>query len=180
MLLTHIYFLIDNDKVITAPSPNPLPNILYQLLTSPPPSPFLDILPMSNRDADDGFVHLARALNILPLAMKNYNYTFQLWALKLNYTWMRENKYDIRWEWGSSNTTIYPHLYGNTTKQMLIDTKTWNRKQNEKWNQTSLVGDIWLIDGTTTNDGSNLNMEKVKLAILQLLWIFISFYFIDF
>ena len=102
---------------------------------------------MSDRDAADGFVHLARAINILPLAMKNYNYTVQLWALKLDYRWMTSNGYDVKWEWSRSNSTIYPHLYGNTTKRMVLDYKTWNRKPNEEWNATTIADDAWLTDG---------------------------------
>lgn len=131
---------------------------------------------MSDRDTHDGFVHLSRASNILQLAMKNYNYTVQLWALKLNYKWMRENNYDIRWEWSSSNTTIYPHLYGNTTKRMLLDMKTWTRKENEKWNETSLVGDTWLTDGVSTI----FNSDRIERIVLQLVYSVLSLYFIFF
>ncbi|CAF3952047.1 unnamed protein product [Adineta steineri] len=165
--------------VSPAPPPDPLPNILYQLLISAPPSPFPDVLPMSDRDAHDGYVHLAQAVNILPLAMKNYNYTRQLWALKLNYKWMRENQYDIRWEWGTSHETIYPHLYDNTTKQMVLDIKTWRREENEKWNQTSLVDDPWLTDGIIGGTIS-LNLGTIEKSVLQLLCTLLSFYVIFF
>ena len=175
---THIYSFIVISGASPAPPPDPLPNILYQLLTYAPPSPFPDVLPMSDRDAHDGYVHLARALDILPLAMKKNDYRFQLWALKLNYKWMRENQYEIRWEWGSSNTTIYPHLYGNTTKQMLIDMKTWTRQKNEKWNETSLVSDPWLTNGNNGGRDS-LNLGKIQQAVLQLLCAALSFYFIS-
>ncbi|CAF1237421.1 unnamed protein product [Rotaria sordida] len=175
----NIYFFIVIRGASPAPPPEPLPNILYQLLTSAPPSPFPDVLPMSDRDARDGYVHLARALNILPLAMKNYNYTLQLWALKLNYKWMRENQYDIRWEWGSSNTTIYPHLYDNTTKQMLLDMKTWTRKDNEKWNQTSVVDDEWLTDGNT-GSAASFKLGTIERTVFQLLCAALSFYSISF
>jgi uncharacterized protein (DUF952 family) len=134
---------------------------------------------MSDRDVADGYVHLARAINILPLAMKNYNYTVQLWLLKLNYRWMRENKYDIRWEWGSSNATIYPHLYDNTTKRMLLDTKTWTRRQNEKWNETSLANDTWLTDGDTSM-GSSFKIGRIEQAVLQCLCIALTYYVIYF
>ncbi len=132
---------------------------------------------MSVRDAADGYVHLARALNILPLAMRNYNYTLQLWALKLDFKWMRENKYDVRWEWGSSNTTIYPHLYANTTKQMLIDTKMWSRKEGEIWNQTSLADDVWLTNGFANSKADRI-FGRIEGTMLHLLCTGLSFYFI--
>ncbi|UJR17531.1 hypothetical protein I4U23_004426 [Adineta vaga] len=95
--VSFIAFLVA-DSAIGAPPPDPLPYYLYQLFTEAPPSSLPDILSMSDRDAADGFVHLARAINILPLAMKNYNYTVQLWALKLDYQWMIRNRYDVKWE----------------------------------------------------------------------------------
>ena len=159
------------------PPPNPLPNILYKILTSAPPSPFPDVLPISDREARDGYVHLARALNILPVAMKTYNYTLQLWALKLNYKWMRENHYDIRSAWDTSNTTFFPKLYHNITKQMLLDIKMWTRTENETWDQTSLVNDKWLTDGNTA---TSFNPGRIERIVLQLLCIALSFYFISF
>jgi hypothetical protein len=78
---------------------------------------------------------------------------------------MKENKYDTRWEWVSRNSIIYPHLYDNTTKRMLIDMKTWTRKDNEKWNQTSLISDVCLMDGNTVSTASS-SLGRPERAIV--------------
>ncbi|CAF3237360.1 unnamed protein product [Rotaria socialis] len=154
LILTFIILIFVNQFIYVAtipapaPAPNPLPYYLYQILTTTLPSPpYPAIFPMSDRDAADGFVHLARAINILPLFMQNYNNSVQLSVLKLNYAWMRENgRYDVRWEWSRSNSTIYPHFYGNTTREMIVDVRTWSRAQYALWNSTSVPTDEWLTD----------------------------------
>ncbi|CAF1200096.1 unnamed protein product [Adineta ricciae] len=150
LLSTNI--LLANGAIPGTP-PDPLPSYLYQVLTDAPPSPLPDVLPMSDRDAADGFVHLIRAINMLPLVMKNYNYTVQIWALRLDFYWMRKNGYEVKWEWSRSNTTVYPHLYANITKKMVLDQKTWTRKPGELWNATTIVDDPWLTDSSVRLGG---------------------------
>lgn len=44
--------------------PSPLPEFVYKITTDPPPSPIPAEYPLSDLDAQDGFIHLSTAWQV--------------------------------------------------------------------------------------------------------------------
>lgn len=44
--------------------PSPLPEFVYKIITDPPPSPIPAEYPLSDLDAQDGFIHLSTAWQV--------------------------------------------------------------------------------------------------------------------
>ena len=126
-----------------------LPNYLYKILSTPPTEPLPLIFPLSSSDASDGFIHLSTADQVLYVASRRYNTVNQLSALKLDYKWMIDNMITI--EWVTSGNSSYPHLYGDLTKEMVVNWRTWTKKTNENWGQV-IQSDSWL-DNTFYSSG---------------------------
>lgn len=55
----------EDSSTLAMSAPNPLPKYIYKILPSPPQDPLPKEFPLSQLDANDGFVHLSTATQVL-------------------------------------------------------------------------------------------------------------------
>lgn len=80
--------------------PMSLPTFLYKIIpsSSPLPSPLPDILPSSDLDKKDGFIHLSTAKQILGTLKLIFKDDTKVYILKI---WYEKVEKDVKWEEGS-------------------------------------------------------------------------------
>ncbi|RDX49932.1 hypothetical protein OH76DRAFT_1403176 [Lentinus brumalis] len=83
----------------------PLPTYIYKILATPPPAPIPPVLPLSDLDAQDGFIHLSTAAQIPITASLFFASAGELWLLKVD---TRKTDGVYRWVEGMPGC---PHLY---------------------------------------------------------------------
>ncbi|KAF2014602.1 hypothetical protein BU24DRAFT_423516 [Aaosphaeria arxii CBS 175.79] len=102
------------------PAPSPLPTYLYKILPSAPPSPLPAVLPLSDLDRNDGYIHLSTSEQVPGTADKFFGTFDSLWLLKIKYDVVaggvdgEGNKVggEIRWE--EVGRGCFGHLYGSS------------------------------------------------------------------
>lgn len=116
-----------------ASPPSPLPTYLYKILPSAPPSPLPASLPLSDLDANDGFIHLSTAAQVPGTAAAFFGGFEELWLLKVSYLpgssstegGQGKTSGEVRWEEvtvGNGEVKVFPHLFdGALGKGNVVD-----------------------------------------------------------
>ncbi|KAH6697022.1 hypothetical protein F5X68DRAFT_1509 [Plectosphaerella plurivora] len=124
-----------------APAPSPLPQYLYKILPSAPPSPLPADYPLSDLDRNDGFIHFSTAAQVPITAGLFFTTASNLWLLKLPYAPLAED--DMRWEAASPGTS-YPHLYGrNFGAKDVVEARGFERAEGQTWGDV-FTSEAWL------------------------------------
>ncbi|KAF2804358.1 uncharacterized protein BDZ99DRAFT_350252, partial [Mytilinidion resinicola] len=92
-------------------APNPLPTYVYKILPSAPPKPLPDVLPLSDLDANDGFIHLSTASQVPGTCGRFFADATELWLLKIRLQTLENGTGEVRWE-AAGNSGVFAHLYG--------------------------------------------------------------------
>ncbi|PTB69707.1 hypothetical protein BBK36DRAFT_47168 [Trichoderma citrinoviride] len=108
-------------------APNPLPKYIYKILPSPPQDPLPEAFPLSQLDANDGFVHLSTATQVPNTADLFFTDATQLWLVKLELAKLAD---PLKWESG------FPHLYGNFGTADVQGLEKFERKEGQKWSES--------------------------------------------
>lgn len=91
-------------------APTPLPTYIYKILPSAPPSPLPQILPLSDLDANDGFIHLSTASQTPATCGRFFADATELWLLKIKLQTLENGTGEVRWE--AAGSGVFAHLYG--------------------------------------------------------------------
>ncbi|KAF2032163.1 hypothetical protein EK21DRAFT_61725 [Setomelanomma holmii] len=131
------------------PAPSPLPNYLYKILPSAPPSPLPPRLPLSDLDRMDEYIHLSTSEQVASTADKWFSSFSELWLLKIKYDVLAAgtdedgnvdaaNKAEIKWE--EVGRGCFAHLYngdlgsGNVEEALKVGkTGTWAESLSLEW-----------------------------------------------
>ncbi|KAK7744603.1 hypothetical protein SLS53_003489 [Cytospora paraplurivora] len=89
------------------PAPQVLPEYVYKIVDSAPPSPLPDAYPLSDLDKQDGFVHLSTARQATGLYFTAHT---TLYLIKIRRAAL---KGEVRWDDPPNDNDGCPHLYGN-------------------------------------------------------------------
>jgi uncharacterized protein (DUF952 family) len=131
------------------PAPSPLPNYLYKILPSAPPSPLPARLPLSDLDRKDGFIHLSTSEQVASTADRFFDNFSELWLLKIKYDVLAagtdgdgevdtNKRAEIKWE--EAGHGCFAHFYngdlgsGNVEKPLKVEkTGTWADSLSLEW-----------------------------------------------
>lgn len=100
--------------------PSPLPNYLYKILPSAPPSPLPERLPLSDLDRNDGYIHLSTARQVPGTADKFFGSFAELYLLRIRYDALAagtdsdgaKGKGEVKWEEVKGRQDWFAHYYG--------------------------------------------------------------------
>ncbi|EGX93624.1 hypothetical protein CCM_04999 [Cordyceps militaris CM01] len=110
------------------------PRFVYKILHEAPAEPLPAQLPLSELDANDGFVHLSTAEQVPKTAGLFFTEHTKLWVIKLELSKLSD---PVKFEDG------YPHLYGNFGALEVDSTSRFEREQTQTW-ADSLGASSWL------------------------------------
>ncbi|KAH7075263.1 hypothetical protein FB567DRAFT_187259 [Paraphoma chrysanthemicola] len=131
------------------PAPSPLPNYLYKILPSAPPSPLPACLALSDLDRKDGYIHLSTAEQVASTADKWFDSFSELWLLKINYKVLEAgtggdgvvneaHKAEIKWE--EVGRGCFAHFYhgdlgnGNVEGALKVEKRgSWMESLSLEW-----------------------------------------------
>jgi uncharacterized protein (DUF952 family) len=131
------------------PAPSPLPQYLYKILPSAPPSPLPSRLPLSDLDCKDGYIHLSTSEQVASTADKWFDSFSELWLLKIKYAALAagtdgdggvqaDKKAEIKWE--EVGRGCFAHFYGgdlgsgNVYEVLKVEKKgTWADSLSLEW-----------------------------------------------
>lgn len=110
-----------NSLSFIMPAPSPLPQYLYKILPSAPPSPLPPRLPLSDLDRKDGYIHLSTSEQVASTADKWFNTFSELWLFKIKYDVLAagtdgdgevhaDKNAQIKWE--EVGRGCFAHFYG--------------------------------------------------------------------
>ncbi|KAI1811569.1 hypothetical protein GGS20DRAFT_562440 [Poronia punctata] len=102
--------------------PHPLPEYVYKIIPTAPPSPIPSEYPLSDLDRKDGFVHLSIATQIPTTSSLFFNHTNRIWVLKLRF----KPEFHPVTNW---DTPGCPHLYSNFGADDVVDIKEFKRER---------------------------------------------------
>jgi uncharacterized protein (DUF952 family) len=102
------------------PVPSPLPTYLYKILPSAPPSPLPSVLPLSDLDRNDGYIHLSTSTQVPGTCDKFFNKFDELYLLRIKYETLEkgtdadgaEGKGEVKWEDVEGGRGCFAHYYG--------------------------------------------------------------------
>jgi uncharacterized protein (DUF952 family) len=130
-------------------APSPLPNYLYKILPSAPPSPLPARLPLSDLDRTDGYIHLSTSEQVASTADKFFDSFSELWLLKIKYevlaagtdgdgTVDAAHKAEVKWE--EVGRGCFAHFYhgdlgrGNIEEAVKVEkTGNWTESLSLEW-----------------------------------------------
>jgi uncharacterized protein (DUF952 family) len=118
---TTIAFFSKSQTHTTMSAPSPLPQHLYKILPSAPPSPLPSRLPLSDLDRNDGYIHLSTSEQVASTADKFFDTFSELWLLKIKYDVLAkgtdgdgkvhaDKNAEIKWE--EVGRGSFAHFYG--------------------------------------------------------------------
>ncbi|KAK3191850.1 hypothetical protein K4F52_001892 [Lecanicillium sp. MT-2017a] len=110
------------------------PRFIYKILPTAAPEPFPSMLPLSELDAKDGFVHLSTAEQVPKTADLFFTELSCLWVVKLEVSRLAD---PLKWEGG------FPHLYGNFGAREVESVSRFERADGQKWAESMSYTD-WL------------------------------------
>jgi uncharacterized protein (DUF952 family) len=131
------------------PAPVPLPNYLYKILPSAPPSKLPLRLPLSDLDRKDGYIHLSTSEQVASTADKWFDTFSELWLLKIRYETLAagtdgdgevhaDRKAEVRWE--EVGRGSFAHFYngdlgsGNVVEVLKVDKSgSWADSLSLEW-----------------------------------------------
>jgi len=130
-------------------APSPLPNYLYKILPSAPPSPLPTRLPLSELDKNDGFIHLSTSEQVPGTADKWFDNYNELWLLKIKYDTLAvgtdgdgnvNSKDQAQIKWEEVGRGCFAHFYGgdlgsgNVLEAFKVEKKgNWIESLNLEW-----------------------------------------------
>ncbi|KAI1332626.1 hypothetical protein F5Y16DRAFT_393931 [Xylariaceae sp. FL0255] len=106
--------------------PTALPDYVYKIVPTAPPSPIPAEYPLSELDKNDGFVHFSIAEQIPITAGLFFTEATSIWILKVRFKPAFHGV--TTWE-----TAGCPHLYGNFGAPDIEGTKEFTRSVDESW-----------------------------------------------
>ncbi|KAM0808622.1 hypothetical protein AB5N19_08965 [Seiridium cardinale] len=118
-------------------APSPLPDYVYKIISSAPPSPVPEEYPLSELDKNDGFVHLSTGDQVSTTLSLWFKTTTTVWLLKLRFTFADKVTYE--------NGDGCPHLHGNFGAADIEDTKEFSRNDDESWEEALGRQHGWLV-----------------------------------
>jgi uncharacterized protein (DUF952 family) len=131
------------------PAPSPLPQYLYKILPSAPPSTLPSRLPLSELDHKDGYIHLSTSEQVASTADKWFSSFSELWLLKIKYEALAagtdgdgqihaDKQAQIKWE--EVGRGCFAHFYGgdlgsgNIAEVLKVDkTESWADSLRLQW-----------------------------------------------
>ena len=130
----------------------PLPTYVYKILPSAPPSPLPAVLPLSDLDRKDGFIHLSNASHIPITASLFFASSTELSLLKLDTRKTLEAGGTYRWVVGTPGC---PHLYAPKEGEWVelgsgnvVGVATVTRRDGQEWKEAfkEFEASGWLVD----------------------------------
>jgi len=130
-------------------TPSPLPQYLYKILPSAPPSPLPQRLPLSDLDRKDGYIHLSTSEQVASTADKWFDTFSELWLLKIKYDVLAkgtdgdgkvhaDKNAEIKWE--EVGRGCFAHFYngdlgsGNVAEALKVEkTGSWAESLSLEW-----------------------------------------------
>ncbi|KAI0688926.1 hypothetical protein C8Q76DRAFT_634848 [Earliella scabrosa] len=129
-----------------------LPPFVYKILPAPPPSPIPDVLPLSDLDRKDGFIHLSTASQIPITASLYFTSATALWLLKLDTRKTLAQGGVYKWV---EDLPGCPHLYApkegewiDLGRENVVGERAVKRGEGQTW-EDAFVGlkeEGWLVD----------------------------------
>lgn len=131
---------------------NPKPTYIYKLVhyTTPPPTPLPSVLPVSELDQKDGFIHLSTATQI-PNTLKHFfGNDPSVYILRIPYDAIEK---DIRWEDPKAEVCgpragegMFPHLYNGLKlgRDQVDSMQAWTRDEGG-WDTALKQAEDWFI-----------------------------------
>ncbi|KAI0714013.1 hypothetical protein C8T65DRAFT_707765 [Cerioporus squamosus] len=120
----------------------PLPSYIYKILPSPPPTPIPPVLPLSDLDAQDGFIHLSTAAQIPLTASLFFASAHELWLLKVD-----TRKTEGVYRWASTDGTG-ARKWADLGSANVVGSRTVKRAEGQTWEDALKVPreEGWLVD----------------------------------
>ncbi|KAI1335415.1 hypothetical protein F5Y15DRAFT_419903 [Xylariaceae sp. FL0016] len=118
--------------------PSPLPNYVYKIVPTAPPTPLPSEYPLSELDQKDGFVHLSTATQIPTTASLFFASSTSLHVLKIAFA----PKFHEKTNWDVPGC---PHLYGNFGVEDVADVQEFTRKEDEGWEEAMMRQGDFLV-----------------------------------
>ncbi|KAJ6780989.1 hypothetical protein PWT90_08221 [Aphanocladium album] len=110
------------------------PQFVYKILPQAPAEPLPAQLPLSEFDANDGFVHLSTAVQVPNTAGLFFSNDTKLWIVKLELSKLAD---PVKFEDG------FPHLYGNFGARDVDSISRFERNDGQSW-ADSMSASSWL------------------------------------
>jgi len=131
-----------------------IPEHVYKIVPSVPPSPLPHTLPLSELDQTDGFIHLSNAAQIPKTAALFFSSQNTLWLLKVSTKVALAEK--GRFKWLDEGITGCIHLYGEKDGEfarlgdgIVVDVEEWGKREGASWADDEVTKEIrerWLKD----------------------------------
>ncbi|OTA70322.1 hypothetical protein K449DRAFT_460107 [Hypoxylon sp. EC38] len=118
--------------------PSPLPQFVYKIVPSAPPTPIPSQYPLSELDQKDGFVHLSTGTQIPITADLFFKEATTLWVIKIRFAPAFHSA--TTWE-----VEGCPHLYGNFGADDVEDVKEFSRLDGQSWKESMKNDGGWLV-----------------------------------
>ncbi|KAF2398068.1 hypothetical protein EJ06DRAFT_497533 [Trichodelitschia bisporula] len=121
------------------PPPDPLPTHIYKILPSPPPHDLPDYFPVSDLDANDGFIHLSTAEQVPGTVSRFFSNQTSIWLLQLELAALEGRdggERSVKWE--QSGSWCFPHVYHSDLSKALgrkdvVSLVEVHRNEGEAW-----------------------------------------------
>ncbi|KAI1763936.1 hypothetical protein GGR53DRAFT_466797 [Hypoxylon sp. FL1150] len=119
-------------------APEPLPEFVYKIVPSAPPTPIPSEYPLSELDQKDGFVHLSTGTQIPLTADLFFKEATAIWVIKIRFA----PKFHSATTWEIPGC---PHLYGNFGAGDVDSVKEFSRAGGETWKESMKKEAAWLV-----------------------------------
>lgn len=124
------------------PPPSPLPDFVYKIIPTAPPSPLPSPYPLSDLDQQDGFVHLSAAWQVPITADLFFGNAQSLHLLKLRLA--NFDAASVKWD-EVDGTNGCPHLYGNFGARDVVAVREFRRGgEGQSWKEVFEGDGGWL------------------------------------
>ena len=130
----------------------PLPTYVYKILSDAPPSPIPAVLPLSELDRKDGFIHLSNASQVPITASLFFTSSTELGLLKIDTRKTLEAGGSYKW---AKELPGCPHLYAKEEGEWVdlgsgnvVDSAVVRRNDGQTWEDAfkTLQEGGWLVD----------------------------------
>ncbi|PSR97660.1 hypothetical protein BD289DRAFT_450787 [Coniella lustricola] len=127
------------------PAPSVLPEFVYKIVDSAPPSPLPRVFPPSDLDKQDGFIHLSTGRQVPITAGLFFASHTTLWLIKIRLAALTAEPATgnmVKWDDPPNDNDGCPHLYGNFGAVEVDSVQEFERKtgcsaggygQDEEW-----------------------------------------------
>ena len=134
----------------TAKAPGPIPRYVYKILSSAPPSPIPNDMPLSDLDRTDGFIHLSTGWRVPITAGMYFKDAKSLGLLRLDANAVRDE--NARLEWADPGCVhMFAQEEGKWARMgagIVVDAKEYTREDSRTWEEvlTKEAESGWLHD----------------------------------